>query len=114
LTFFNTKEPRLSETPNDQPAPYICHILVCVNDRQNERKSCAPAHSGNIRLQLKTRVKERWPGIKIRVSQTGCLGVCEDGPNILIYPQNIWFKHVSPEDVDAILDRVAKILSSPG
>ncbi len=104
---------RLSENYQDSMIPYICHILVCVNDRKDERKSCAPAHSGQIRLQLKTRIKERWPGIKIRVSQTGCLGVCEDGPNILIYPQNIWFKNVAPEDIDSILDRIGKILSTP-
>ena len=105
---------RLSKKLSKQHAPYICHILVCVNDRQSERKSCAPARSGEIRIELKARIKARWPGVPIRVSQTGCLGVCEDGPNIMIYPQNIWFSRVSPADIDRILDEIRHLVGPHG
>ena len=93
-----------------QSSPYLCHIMVCVNDRQNERISCGPANSGEIKQQLKMQVKKRWPGERIRISQTGCLGVCEEGPNVMIYPQQIWFSHVTPDDVEGILDRIDKIV----
>lgn len=94
----------------DQISPYFCHILVCVNDRQSERISCGPANSGAIKQVLKLQVKKRWPDARIRVSQTGCLGVCEEGPNVMIYPQKIWFSHVTPGDVEGILDRIDQIV----
>ncbi len=98
--------------PKEVEAPYFCHVLVCVNDRKNERKSCAQENSGEIRLQLKTQVKKRWPEANIRVSQTGCLGVCEEGPNVMIYPQNLWFKHVTLADIDRILDVIGQLFQS--
>jgi (2Fe-2S) ferredoxin len=61
-------------------------------------------------MQLKARVKQRWPDHRIRVSQTGCLGVCEEGPNVMIYPQNLWFRQVTPADVDGILSVIEKLI----
>ncbi len=85
-------------------------MLVCVNDRKSGRKSCAPADSAEIRRQLKARAKQRWPDIPIRVSQTSCLGACEEGPNVMIYPQNLWFRQVSPADLDGILTVIEKLI----
>jgi len=77
----------------------------------SDRKSCAPSNSGEIRLQLKSRAKQRWPGVPVRISQTGCLGVCEEGPNVMVYPQNLWFRQVTVADVDRILDAVEDFVS---
>ena len=40
---------------------------------------------------------------KVRVSRSGCLDVCSEGPNVLLMPDNIWFKHVEEKDVEAII-----------
>ena len=44
---------------------------------------------------------------RIRVSRAGCLDACEEGPNILLMPDQIWFKKVKPEDLEEILRRAA-------
>ncbi len=94
----------------ENTAPYTCHILVCTNDREGKRKSCADSDSPGIRKSLKAGVKERgWVG-DVRVSQCGCLGLCQKGPNVIIYPQNEWFASVSPADTDAILSKVESFL----
>ncbi|MFC1592137.1 ferredoxin [Thermodesulfobacteriota bacterium] len=96
----------------EQSAPYQCHIFVCTNDRKGERKSCADGSSAAVRSQLKDAVKERgWLG-RVRVSQSGCLGLCMQGPNIILYPQKIWFSGVSTDDIPAILNRVAALLEA--
>lgn len=93
-----------------QSSPYRCHLFVCLNDRHGERKSCADGNSPEIRERLRAGVERRgWKG-RVRVSQSGCLGLCERGPNVMIYPQGIWFSAVTPDDAEAILDRVAELI----
>jgi len=91
-----------------QKTPFKCHIFVCVNDRHGASKSCADNGSKEIRLSLKQTLKIR--GIEgVRVSQSLCLGVCEQGPNIMLYPQGVWFSDVKIEDVNSIIKEVIKI-----
>jgi (2Fe-2S) ferredoxin len=41
----------------------------------------------------------------VQVSSTGCLKVCDRGPAMVIYPENIWYGNIKGEDdIDAILD----------
>jgi len=95
-------------------APYKCHVFVCVNDRNGTRKSCADGNSKEIAVRLKEAAKARGfaPGT-VRVSQSLCLGLCDLGPNVLLYPQRIWFQHVTPDDIDRILAAVEAALSEP-
>lgn len=32
-----------------------------------------------------------------------CLGLCQHGPNVMIYPDGIWYCGVTPEDVEEII-----------
>ena len=40
---------------------------------------------------------------RIRINHAGCLNVCEHGPVMVIYPDGIWYRYESEEDVDAIM-----------
>lgn len=92
--------------------PYCCQIFVCVNDRHGQRKSCADGQSQTIRLQLKKRLEEKGVSKElVRVSQSLCMGLCGEGPNIAIYPQNIWFSGVTENDLDEIVAIVDNILA---
>jgi len=91
--------------------PYKCHIFVCVNDRHGARKSCADGNSKEIRLRLKREVRARkWDPKDVRVSQSLCMGLCRRGPNVLIYPQQIWFSEVTLNDVNPIVEVVENLL----
>lgn len=84
------------------------HIFVCINTRAPEARVCCNASGDQtglkIRDQLKARVKELKLDEKIRVSGSGCLDVCEEGPNVLIQPDNVWLKGVRLEDVPQIVE----------
>jgi (2Fe-2S) ferredoxin len=41
---------------------------------------------------------------KIAVTMTGCIGPCNTGPNVLVYPEGIMYGQVTREDVGAIFD----------
>lgn len=93
-----------------QPTPYQCHLLVCTNDRKGERVSCADGENRALKDRLKAEVEARgWQG-RVRVSSTGCLGVCARGPNVMLYPQGIWWNQVRLADAEEILRRVAEFV----
>lgn len=91
-------------------SPYICHVFVCTNDRGGTRRSCADDKSLEVRALLKQVVNDRgWRG-RVRVSQCGCMGLCEKGPNVMLHPQQMWFSEVSPDDVRQIVRAIEATL----
>jgi NADH-quinone oxidoreductase subunit F len=40
---------------------------------------------------------------KVHVSITGCFGFCEKGPIVKVLPDNVFYTHVTPEDVEDIV-----------
>ena len=92
-------------------SPYVSHVFVCTFDRGGERKSCGDKNSQLIKSKLKDIVNERgWKG-KIRISTSGCMGICGNGPNVMIYPQKVWFSEVSPDDIDKIVSTIERIMT---
>ena len=90
--------------------PYVSHVLVCTNDRGGERKSCADNNSKLIKSNIKNAVNEKgWKG-KVRISTSGCMGVCAKGSNVIIYPQNVWLSEVSPDDVGEIISIIEHVM----
>jgi (2Fe-2S) ferredoxin len=92
-------------------SPYKCHVFVCTNDRGGKAKACADGESPRVRSALKEEIERRgWRG-KVRVSKSGCMGLCQDGPNVIIYPQKTWFSGVSPDDLGRVISDVEEILT---
>ena len=90
--------------------PYKCHVFVCINDRAGARKSCADGGSKDLAADLKAAAKARFAPGEVRVSKSLCLGLCDFGPNVVLYPQRTWFQAVTPDDIDRILDEVARAI----
>jgi (2Fe-2S) ferredoxin len=94
-------------------SPYECHVFICGKTRDGLRKSCGDVNPGQLKALLKTAVAERgWKG-RVRISDSGCLGLCDNGPNVIIYPQKIWFPGVTPSDAPAILYQLEMLVQSP-
>jgi (2Fe-2S) ferredoxin len=97
--------------PKQNESPYICHVFVCVNDREGKRKSCADNNSQAIRSQLKDAVNDKgWKG-KVRISTSGCMGLCAKGSNVIIYPQRLWFSEVFPDDAPEIISAIERFVA---
>jgi NADH:ubiquinone oxidoreductase subunit E len=91
---------------NEKKSPYACHIFVCTNDRHGKRKSCAGGDSPAVWASLKQEIHDRgWKG-HVRVSKCGCMGLCENGPNVILHPQKIWLSKVVPDDIPQIISLV--------
>jgi (2Fe-2S) ferredoxin len=96
-----------------QASPYLCHIFICTNVRDNhpENPGCGSKGGGVLKDLLKNAVSARgWKG-KVRVSSSGCMGLCTSGPNVVLYPQGIHFSAVTEADLPAILETIAPALN---
>lgn len=90
-----------------EPDPYYrLHVFCCTNERPDKhpRGSCARAGSVKLRNYMKARAKEL--GLKgVRINSAGCLDRCELGPAVVIYPEGVWYKMETFDDVDEILSQ---------
>jgi (2Fe-2S) ferredoxin len=84
------------------------YVFVCINERPpEERVSCGGTFCGKeLSEKLKEAVKKAGQSGRIRVSKSKCLDVCEEGANVLVYPDNLWFKKVELADIPAILAKL--------
>ncbi|MDO8461382.1 MAG: (2Fe-2S) ferredoxin domain-containing protein [Deltaproteobacteria bacterium] len=85
------------------------YLLICENKR-DEGQCCAP-EGEKIRELLKDKIKALGLKSQVRVSRAGCLDVCKWGPNVLLMPDNVWFKEVHEKDIDAIIEKATTGLS---
>lgn len=80
------------------------HVFCCTNQREptNSRGCCASKGAEALRDYMKARVKKL--GIeKTRINNAGCLDRCEHGPTLVIYPEGIWYRCTTKEDVDELI-----------
>ncbi len=87
------------------------HILVCTNARPpgHPKPSCGAGGAQNLLMAFNMGLMERGiqPG-EVLVSGTSCLGPCEEGPNVVVYPTGTWYSQVKDADVALILDEHIK------
>ena len=68
------------------------HVFVCTNERETShpRGSCGTKRSLEIMTELKRAARDS--GLSdVRVSKSGCLDKCENGPACVIYPEGTWY-----------------------
>lgn len=81
------------------------HIFVCTNERSSiDKKSCGDQHGLNLIAEFKTQLNAYKLPLKIRTQKSGCLGICQFGPTIAIYPEGIFYVGVQLQDVKEIVE----------
>lgn len=87
------------------PKPEI-QILVCCNERGADatKPSCAPRGALEVYRAFKDRVRARGVRDQVMVVRTGCLKHCSQGTAVNVWPPNHWYRGVTRDDVDAVVD----------
>lgn len=89
---------------------YQKHVFICTNQKEDGKKCCTQINGENAWKWLKAEITKReqhGPG-KIRVSRSGCLGRCSEGPWVVCYPAGQWFNYQSQEDLQQIADKICE------
>lgn len=85
------------------------HILVCCGFRASKDAApgaCQKKGAIDYLPYIESELADR--GLSdVNVSMTGCLNLCDRGPIVVVYPENVWYGGIDSEDaVDAILDAI--------
>lgn len=82
------------------------HVLVCVNRRPpgHPKGSCGDSGGQDIleEFQIQRDRKDLY-GL-MRLTQTGCMGPCQFGPTVVVYPDDVWYGKVAVRDVEEIIE----------
>lgn len=81
------------------------HVFFCCNQREEGECCCNNLGATDAQIYAKDRIAQlnlRGKG-KIRINKTGCMGRCDEGPIIAVYPEGIWYHYVDKEDVEEII-----------
>ncbi len=83
-------------------------LFICCKEK--EGKPCC-ASKGSVAMvdELKAWLKEKNLNKQLRVSQSSCLGHCENGITACLYPQNTWFKEVTPGDIESFKELLVSL-----
>jgi (2Fe-2S) ferredoxin/ubiquinone/menaquinone biosynthesis C-methylase UbiE len=83
--------------------PFRHHIFVCTQEKP-EGVSCCPANrSWQVLSALETEVISQGLDNEVQLSTCGCLGLCDEGPILITYPDGVWYRKVQPSDVPEIV-----------
>jgi (2Fe-2S) ferredoxin len=77
--------------------PFEIHVFVCTSGG-----TCPHQGSIAVHAYLKEAVARAGLRGRVRVNNSGCLDQCGHGPTIVIYPENVWYSHVTREDAEVI------------
>jgi (2Fe-2S) ferredoxin len=84
---------------------YKHHVFFCLNQREGGKACCADHNASKLQEYAKARVKAlgiAGPGA-CRINKAGCLDRCEEGPVLVVYPQETWYTFVDEHDIDEII-----------
>lgn len=86
---------------------YQYHVFFCCNQREPGAVCCNARGATELRDYAKARVKSL--GLsgagKVRINISGCLDRCQEGPVIVVYPEEVWYTYIDREDIDEIIDQ---------
>lgn len=83
------------------------HVLICVNQRPegHPKSSCAQKNSVALWQKFGDALAARNMYGQVLISGVrSCLGPCQMGPIVVVYPDGVWYGGVKPEDVEEIFD----------
>lgn len=82
------------------------HIFVCTSSRPNgqQKGACHTKDGVEIMMKFMEEIEDRDLGGEVFITNTGCFGICDKGPIVVVYPDNVWYGSVTVDDVEEIMD----------
>ncbi|WP_029165458.1 NADH-quinone oxidoreductase subunit NuoF [Aminiphilus circumscriptus] len=79
-------------------AVYRAHVLICGGT------GCVSSGAREVMSAFKEELAKRKLDREVMVVQTGCHGMCEMGPIVVVYPEGTFYCRVEPKDVTEIVE----------
>ncbi len=76
---------------------YRSQVLICTGT------GCTSSGSPNIIKKFEEEIAKAGLEKEVKVVRTGCFGLCETGPVVIIYPEGAFYSHIKVGDVERIV-----------
>ena len=76
---------------------YRAHVLVCGGT------GCTSSGSSQLIERFEEQIAKHGLDKEVKVVRTGCFGLCEAGPVVIVYPEGTFYSRIKVEDVDTIV-----------
>lgn len=83
------------------------HIFICAQQRPegHPRGSCAGKGAGSVLQGFAQGLTRRNLLGRAALVTTGCIGPCQSGANVLVYPGAVLYANVADADIDTIIEQ---------
>lgn len=85
--------------------PFRYHVFVCEQRKPEGLPCCAARGSAAVIEALRREIAAQHLLDVVQVTTCGSLGLCERGPNLVVYPDGVWYSGVRAADVAEIVSR---------
>ena len=83
--------------------PFQYHVFACDQQKPEGVPCCSARGSARTIEALRREIGARGLEDDVQITVCGSLGLCEHGPNLIVYPEGVWYSGVTPEDVPEIV-----------
>ncbi len=83
--------------------PYRLHIFACDQKKPEGVPCCSARGSAKVIEALRRELAAAGLAQDVQVTTCGSLGLCERGPNLIVYPDGVWYSNVGVDDVPEIV-----------
>lgn len=84
--------------------PFRFHLFVCTQQKPEGVPSCPASGSFAVLDGLDREIQARGLNNDVQLTTCGCMGLCDEGPVMVVYPAGVWYRRVQPSDVREIVD----------
>ena len=83
--------------------PFRIHLFVCTQQKPEDVPSCPANGSLIVLTALDREIQARGLGGDVQLTTCGCMGLCDEGPVMVVYPEGIWYRRVQSSDISEIV-----------
>ncbi len=82
------------------------HVFICSSSRitGQQKGFCHSKDSVAVIQKFMEEIEGRELGGEIMITNTGCMGICSMGPVVVVYPEGVWYREVTVDDVEEIVE----------
>lgn len=82
------------------------HVFICTSSRLNgpANGTCLKKGSPDLLLTLMQEVEDRDLTSDVMINNTGCFGICQNGPVMVVYPEGIWYGSLDEDKIIRICE----------
>jgi (2Fe-2S) ferredoxin len=79
------------------------HLFVCTQQKPEGVLSCPGKGSFAVLDKLDHEIQVRGLSGDVQLTTCGCMGLCDEGPTLVVYPEGLWYRRVQPSDISEIV-----------